>query len=288
LVTAVAFAGKLSFDPETDSLTDANGQQFKLAEPVGDELPPKGFVLSKEGFEAPIDSVEQRKKLSVSISPTSDRLSFLEVFKAWEGTELNNLVIGVKALGKCTTDHISQAGPWLKYRGHLAKISDNTYLGAVNAFTNEVGKGTNVLTGEKGISFPELGKAYKKANQDWIAVGDENYGEGSSREHAAMSPRFLGCRIVVARSFARIAETNLKKQGILPLTFVNPADYDNLNQTDRISTVGLMSLAPGSKMSLRVTDEKGGNVREIPVKHSLTDEQVAWFKAGSALNILRP
>jgi aconitate hydratase len=288
LVTAVAFAGKISFDPETDTVTDSNGNEFKFSEPVGDELPKSGFVLSKEGFVAPIDSVDQRKSLTVSIDPSSNRLSFLEVFKPFEGKELENLVIGVKALGKCTTDHISQAGPWLKYRGHLAKISDNTYLGAVNAFTNEAGKGTNVLTKEKSVSFPELGKAYKAAGQDWITVGDQNYGEGSSREHAAMSPRFLGCRIVVARTFARIAETNLKKQGILPLTFVNPEDYDKLQEFDRISTSGLLQLAPGSKLTLKVTDENGSNLREIPVAHSMTDEQINWFKAGSALNILRP
>lgn len=287
LVTAVALAGKISFDPETDDILDSNGSAFKFSQPEGIELPIKGFVLSHEGFEAPVEDVNERKKLKVSISDTSDRLSFLEVFKAWEGNELENLVIGVKALGKCTTDHISQAGPWLKYRGHLAKISDNAYLGAVNAFTNEVGKGTNILTGEKLISFPELGKYYKSKNQDWIVVGDENYGEGSSREHAAMSPRFLGCRIVVVRSFARIAETNLKKQGILPLTFINPADYDTLKEDDRISTSGLLSLAPGSKLSLVVVS-KDGSKKQIPVAHSMTDEQVDWFKAGSALNILRP
>jgi len=287
LVTAVAFAGKISFDPERDSIADSKGASFAFTQPQGDELPPKGFVLSREGLESPLENEAERKKLPVSIAPTSDRLSFLEVFKPWEGTELKNLVIGVKALGKCTTDHISQAGPWLKYRGHLAKISDNCYLGAVNAFTNETGKGTNVLTGEQGVSFPELGKAYKAQDQDWIAVGDENYGEGSSREHAAMSPRFLGCRIVIARSFARIAETNLKKQGLLPLTFVDPADYDRLYQDDRISTEGLTQLKPGSTVTLRVKS-KDGSERVIKAAHSMTDEQILWFKAGSALNTLRP
>jgi aconitate hydratase len=287
LVTAVAFAGKISFDPEQDTIADSKGQPFKLKEPTGDELPPRGFVLSREGYEASLGSEAERKKLPVAISPTSDRLSFLEVFKPWEGTELKDLVIGVKALGKCTTDHISQAGPWLKYRGHLARISDNCYLGAINAFTNETGKGTNVLTGETGILFPELGKAYKAKNQDWIAVGDENYGEGSSREHAAMSPRFLGCRIVVARSFARIAETNLKKQGLIPLTFADPADYDRLYQDDRISTEGLTQLKPGSTVLLKVRS-KDGSERTIKTNHSMTDEQIVWFKAGSALNTLKP
>ena len=287
LVTAVAFAGKISFDPETDTVMDAKGNAFKFSEPTGDELPPKGFVLSREGYVAPMDDEAARKKLPVAISDTSDRLAFLEVFSPWEGSELNNLIIGVKALGKCTTDHISQAGPWLKYRGHLAKISDNCYLGAINAFTNEVGKGTNVLTGEMGILFPELGKSYRSKKQDWITVGDENYGEGSSREHAAMSPRFLGCRIVVVRSFARIAETNLKKQGVLPLTFADPADYDRLYQDDRITTVGLTSLKPGSTVTLLVKS-KDGSERKIITNHSLTEEQITWFKAGSALNVLRP
>ena len=287
LVTAVAIAGKLSFDPVNDTLEDPEGTSFKFLEPTGDELPAKGFVLNREGLAVPLEDEEARKKLSVSISPTSNRLSFLEVFKPWDGKEIQNLVIGVKALGKCTTDHISQAGPWLKYRGHLEKISDNCYLGAINAFTNETGKGTNVLTGEKGVSFPELGKYYKFNNQDWITIGDQNYGEGSSREHAAMSPRFLGCRIVLARSFARIAETNLKKQGIIPLTFADPADYDKLYEEDRISTEGLVGIKPDSTILLKVTS-KDGTERTIKTVHSLTDEQVAWFKAGSALNILRP
>ncbi len=287
LVTAVAFAGLLSFDPENDSLMDVKGVPFKFLEPSGDELPKNGYVLSQEGYIPAKVEVTERKKIKIEISSASDRLSFLEVFTPWDGKDLEGLVVGVKAKGKCTTDHISQAGPWLKYRGHLAKISDNTYLGATNAFTGEIGKGTNVLTGEKSVSFPELGKYYKSMNQDWIAIGDENYGEGSSREHAAMSPRFLGCRAVVARSFARIAETNLKKQGILPLTFVNADDYDRLGENDRISVLGLTGLKPGSALTLRITSVEG-KTSDIPVAHSITDEQVGWFKAGSALNMLRP
>lgn len=287
LVTAVAFSGKLSFDPENDALTDSQGVQFKFLEPAGDELPKKGFVLSKEGFFPPVDSVDERKKISIAIDKQSDRLSFLEVFEPWDGKDITDLVVLVKAKGKCTTDHISAAGPWLKYRGHLAKISDNCYLGATNAFTGEVGKGKNLLTGETGISYPEIGKSYKAKGQGWITVGDENYGEGSSREHAAMSPRFLGCRAVVVRSFARIAETNLKKQGILPLTFVDPKDYEAIGEEDRISIIGLSEIKPGSQLKLRIS-AKDGTSRDVAVAHSMTEEQIEWFKAGSALNILRP
>ena len=287
LVTAVAFAGLLSFDPETDTLADGNGTQFKFAEPSGDELPPKGFVFSKEGFVGPDDSLAHRKSIPVEISPTSERLSFLEVFTPWDGKDFSDLVIGVKALGKCTTDHISQAGPWLSYRGHLAKISDNCYLGATNAFTNEIGKGRNLLTGESSVLYPEVGKYYRSKGQQWVTIGDENYGEGSSREHAAMSPRYLGCRAVIVRSFARIAETNLKKQGILPLTFVDPADYLAFKEDDRIEITGLTHLAPGSEVVLKVASSDGSQ-KDIKVSHSMTEEQIEWFKAGSALNLLRP
>lgn len=287
LVTAVAFAGKISFDPETDSVKDANGADFKFSAPTGDELPKSGYVFSKDGYIAPIESVDERKKLSVQIDPKSDRLSFLEVFAPWDGKDLEGLVVLLKARGKCTTDHISQAGPWLKYRGHLARISDNTFLGATNAFTGEVGKASNVLSGAKGISYPELGKQYKAAKQDWVVIGDENYGEGSSREHAAMSPRFLGCRAVIVKSFARIHETNLKKQGIMPFTFVNPTDYDLIEEDDRVTLKGLSAIAPGSNVTL-VAVSKGGKTKEIPLQHSMTAEQIEWIRAGSALNMLRP
>lgn len=285
LVTAVAFSGKLSFDPTRDSIKLADGSDFKFQEPTGDELPKSGFVFSKEGYIAPIDDVEKRKKLKVEISANSDRLDFLPVFDAWDGKDIENLLILMKAKGKCTTDHISQAGPWLKYRGHLRKISDNMFLGAVNAFTGEAGKCASVLSG-KVDSFPEIAKEYKAAGRGWVAIGEENYGEGSSREHAAMSPRFLGCRAVIVKSFARIHETNLKKQGVLPLTFVNPSDYDLIDAKDTISIVGISAIKPGSKVTLKVQGEKG--TREIPVAHTMTDEQIEWFRAGSALNMLRP
>jgi aconitate hydratase len=283
LVTAVAFAGKLSFNPLTDPLVDANGQKFMLQEPHGAELPPKGFVFAKAGYIAPEADVAKRKTLKVEVSPQSDRLQLLMPFAPWNGKDFIDLPVLVKAKGKCTTDHISQAGPWLKYRGHLANISKNCYLGAVNAFTDEVGKGLNVLTGEKSISFPEIGESYRSKGQAWVAVGDENYGEGSSREHAAMSPRYLGCVAVLARSFARIAETNLKKQGILPVIFGDAAGYDAIGETDRLSILGITNLKPGSELTLLVKSADGKEKR-FPMKHSMNDEQIGWFKAGSALN----
>ncbi len=286
LVTAMAFAGNLSFDPVHDKVTDPSGKQFMFSEPKGDELPPKGFELSKEGFIMPPPSVEERKKIKVSISPTSDRLSFLEPFAAWDGNDMTNLVVLMKAKGKCTTDHISAAGPWLKYRGHLANISNNMFLSAVNAFNDEIGKATNVLSGEKGIQFHELAKIYKAKGQGWVAIGDENYGEGSSREHAAMSPRFLGCRAIIVKSFARIHETNLKKQGVLPLTFVDPANYDAIPEDARLDIIGLKQLKPGSEITLVVKSK--GTEKKFQLKHTMTEEQIEWFKAGSALNKLKP
>jgi aconitate hydratase len=286
LVTAVAFSGKLSFDPLKDSLTDANGNKFMFAEPKGEELPTKGYVFSREGFAAPPQQSE-RAKIKVEIDSKSDRLAFLEPFPAWDGKDFEDLVVLMKAKGKCTTDHISQAGPWLKYRGHLANISNNMFIGATNAFTGEIGKGSNVLTGEKGIAYPEVAKSYKQRGQGWVAIGDENYGEGSSREHAAMSPRFLGCKAVIVRSFARIHETNLKAQGVLPLTFVDPAAYEEIREDDRLSVIGLTSLAPGSALTLKVR-AADGSVREYAVKHTMTELQIKWFKGGSALNSLRP
>jgi aconitate hydratase len=286
LVTAAAIAGKLSFNPITDTVKDSSGKEFKFSEPQGSELPGNGFVFSREGFiDSPVE-VEKRKHVSVAISPTSDRLAVLETFKPWDGKDFEDLLVLVKAKGKCTTDHISQAGPWLKYRGHLANISNNMLIGATNAFTGETGKGTNVLSGEKGIAFPELAKAYKSKGQGWVVIGDENYGEGSSREHAAMCPRFLGCKAVIVRSFARIHETNLKAQGVLPLTFADAAAYDAIGESDRLSIVGLTKLAPGSPLTLKVKSSSG--VKEFALKHTFTDEQLKWFKAGSALNCLKP
>jgi len=217
------------------------------------------------------------------IDPKSDRIARLDPFPAPRAEDFTDLVILVKAQGKCTTDHISQAGPWLKYRGHLANISNNMYLGAVNAITGEAGKGKNIFTGEAGISFPELAKQYKDSGQGWIVVGDENYGEGSSREHAAMEPRFMGCKVVIVRSFARIAETNLKKQGVLPLTFKNPEDYNKITETAKYDLLGTENLKPGSLVTLRIKDQN--NSQDVLLEHSMTDEQIEWFNAGSALNL---
>lgn len=286
VVTALAFSGELGFDPATDKLS-ANGSEFRFQEPTGEELPGKGFVFSQEGLIKPPATLEERKKLKLEVDPASDRLALLESFDAWDGKDIRDLVVLLKAKGKCTTDHISQAGPWLKYRGHLDNISNNMFIGATNAFTDEIGKGTNVLTGAKGVSFPDLARDYKAKGVGWIVVGDENYGEGSSREHAAMEPRHLGCRAVLVRSFARIHETNLKKQGVLPLTFVNPADYDLFKQNDRVSIVGLADIAPGKQVSLVLRSEDGTEHR-IQAKHTMTEEQIDWFRAGSALNKLRP
>lgn len=286
LVTAIAFSGELDFNPVTDKLVDSSKKEFVFTEPQGEQIPAKGFVFSRQGYEAPPASVDGRRMLKISVSPKSDRLSLLESFAAWNGNDFVDLVVLLKAKGKCTTDHISQAGPWLKYRGHLANISDNMFLGAVNAFTGEAGKGTNVLSAAKSIAFPEIAKDYKSKGLGWVVIGDENYGEGSSREHAAMSPRYLGCKAVVVRSFARIHETNLKKQGVLPLVFVNVEAYDAIGEHDRISIKGLATLKPGSELTLSV--KAGSKSTDFKVKHSMTEEEIGWFKAGSALNVLRP
>ncbi len=288
LVTAVAFAGSLSFNPSVDALKDSAGNDFQLTEPKGDDLPPHGYVLSHNGLIQGLEKEEVRVKMPVVISPTSERLAFIETFAAWDGKDFVNLPVLLKAQGKCTTDHISQAGPWLKYRGHLPNISKNMFLGAVNAFTGEAGKGLNVLTGEKSVSYPEIGSYYRAHALSWVVVGDENYGEGSSREHAAMSPRYFGCRAVIVKSFARIHETNLIKQGILPLTFSNVADYDLIGESDRLSILGLAQMTPGVPLTLRVSTASGEIKKEVPLRHALTAEQIEWFRAGSALNVLRP
>jgi aconitate hydratase len=286
LVTAVAFSGSLGFDPRTDAIKAPDGSEFRFAPPVGSELPPSGFVLSREGYAAPAP-LDQRRAMQVAVDPKSDRLALLEPFARWDGADFSGLLVLAKAKGKCTTDHISQAGPWLKYRGHLANISNNMLLGATNAFTGETGKGTNVLTGATGQTFPELGKSYKAAGKGWVIVGDTNYGEGSSREHAAMCPRFLGCKVVLTRSFARIHETNLKAQGVLPLTFADPADYEKIGDRDLIAVVGLTKLAPGSTLTVELTKPDGAKV-SIPVKHTMSTQQIGWFKAGGALNAMKP
>lgn len=283
VVMAYSFTGRLDSDPIHDEIK-VGGKSLKLKEPgAASDVPAKGFSISWKGYIAP--SVDG-SKAEVKIAPTSERLSFLPPFAAWNGRDFSNLPVLLKASGKCTTDHISPAGPWLKFRGHLDKISDNMFLGAVNAFTKETGKGTNVFSKEKGVAFTQLARDYKARGESWAVIGDENYGEGSSREHAAMEPRYLGCVVVIARSFARIHETNLKKQGVLPLRFKNPADYDLIDEFDRIDIVDLNKLQP--KTSVRMKLKKAdGSVKEIELVHSMTDEQIKWFKAGSALNAAR-
>jgi aconitate hydratase len=286
ICVAFALAGTLDFDPLSDEIETADGKRFRLEAPgPAPEIPEKGFAISFGGYEAPPDRSE-RGDVDVVVDPDSDRIQLLEPFAPWDGKDFEELPLLLKAKGKCTTDHISMAGPWLRFRGHLDNISDNLFLGAVNAFTGEAGTGLNLETGEKGQSFPAIARDYKERGLRWVVVGDENYGEGSSREHAAMEPRHLGCAAVIVRSFARIHQSNLKKQGILPLTFVDPAAYDEIRETDRISVVGLGDLAPGRHLEIVVHHEDGTS-QTFEVAHTLNKEQIGWFRAGSALNLLR-
>ncbi|HVE99551.1 MAG TPA: aconitate hydratase [Mycobacteriales bacterium] len=281
IVVAQALAGRLDFNPMTDTLTGSDGVEFRLEPPSGDELPAKGFDPGELGFIAP---PADGSSVEVRVDPKSDRLQLLEPFPAWDGADFIDLPVLLKAQGKCTTDHISAAGPWLRYRGHLENISGNLYLGAINAFTGEPGRGLDVLDGETK-TFPEIAKHYAESGVAWVMVGDENYGEGSSREHAAMEPRYRNGRAILARSFARIAETNLKKQGLLPLTFADPASYDLIRATDRISIHGLADLAPGRPVDVVVKHEDGAEDR-FECTHTMSEEHIAWFRAGSALNVL--
>ncbi len=283
-VVAYALAGTLDFNPITDELEAADGSRFVLSAPApAPEIPERGFVISYQGYHAPPDDPEQ---VDVKVAPDSKRLQLLEPFPAWDGRDFVKLPLLLKAQGKCTTDHISMAGPWLRFRGHLDNISDNAFLGAVNAFTGKAGEGLDQLSGEAGVSFPKVARHYKAEGLRWVVVGDENYGEGSSREHAAMSPRHLGAAAVIVRSFARIHESNLKKQGILPLTFVDPSDYDKVQETDRVSVTGLADLAPGRNLKVTL-HHADGSEDSFEVKHTLNREQIEWFRAGSALNLLR-
>ena len=282
-VMALALAGSIDFDPINDSIQITDGSKITLSTPEGIELPPSGFDPGEETFIAP---PENASHLEVKVSPLSTRLQLLEPFPAWDGNDYEDLPILVKAKGKFTTDHISMAGPWLKYRGHLENISGNLYLGAVNAFDGyEVGYGNNLLSGETQ-TFPEIAKSYHEANQHWVVIGDENMGEGSSREHAAMEPRFRLGLVAIARSFARIHETNLKKQGMLPLTFSDPNDYDKIDETDRLSIRNLSSLSPGLTMTVNVTKASGDSF-SFETTHTFSLDQIEWFKAGSALNVIR-
>ncbi len=280
MVMALGLAGRLDFNPMTEELVGPKGK-VKLQAPEAPELPSKGFVADEQGYQKP-----QGKNAQVKVSPESGRLQLLEPFKAWDGKDFVDQIVLAKAKGKCTTDHISPGGPWLKFRGHLDKISDNMLLGADNAFTGEVGKGKNQLSGEGGKEFSKIARDYKSKGAGWVIVGDENYGEGSSREHAAMSPRFLGCTALLVKSFARIHETNLKKQGVLALTFANPSDYEKIKEDDRLSFVGLKDFAPGKEVKVEIKHADGKS-ESIMAKHSYNAEQIKWFKAGSALNLLR-
>ncbi|MCH7790219.1 MAG: aconitate hydratase, partial [Acidobacteria bacterium] len=279
-VVALALAGTIDFDPVSGTLTNDAGEEVSLAEPIGVELPPDGFEEGDSGFIAPsgVDA-------NLAVSPDSDRLQVLVPFEPWDGNDFTDLPVLLKAKGKCTTDHISMAGPWLKYRGHLENISGNLYLGAVNAFTDAVGEGKDQLDGETR-SFPDIARHYHEADQPWVAIGDENMGEGSSREHAAMEPRFRGAKVIIARSFARIHETNLKKQGILPLTFADPADYDRIAEDDRIAVHGLADIQPESAVQVTVTSPDG-STHTFEANQTMSPDQIEWFRAGSALNLIR-
>ena len=282
IVTALAIAGDLTFNPLTDTLTNDKGEQVKLDAPSGDELPVKGFAVEDAGFQAP---AEDGSKVVVAVDPASKRLQLLDPFAAWEGTDLKSLRLLIKAKGKCTTDHISMAGPWLKFRGHLDNISNNLLIGAVNFFNEKTDNVKSQINGQYD-TVPNTQRAYKAAGIGTIVVGDENYGEGSSREHAAMEPRHLGVRVVLTKSFARIHETNLKKQGMLALTFADKADYDKIAEDDSIDVLGLTSFTPGTPLTLVLT-HKDGSTDTIKANHTYNQQQIEWFKAGGALNIIR-
>jgi aconitate hydratase len=282
LVTAIAIAGDLGFNPLTDTLTNENGEQVRLDAPSGDELPTKGFAVEDAGYIAPAND---GAGIEVAVATDSKRLQLLQPFQAWEGSDLTGLKLLIKAKGKCTTDHISMAGPWLKFRGHLDNISDNMLIGAVNYFNEKTNEVKNQLTGQYG-PVPHTQRAYKAAGVGSLVVGDENYGEGSSREHAAMEPRHLGVRAVLVKSFARIHETNLKKQGMLALTFADKNDYEKIQEDDSIDIIGLTDFTPGKPLTM-VFHHSDGTKDEISVNHSYNAQQIEWFKAGAALNIIR-
>jgi aconitate hydratase len=283
VVVAKTLAGSLSFNPITDTLTGKDGLPVKLDPPQSSDLPERGFVRDEKGFQPP---AQDAGSVQVVIAPKSDRLQLLAPFDPWNGQDISGARVLVKALGKCTTDHISAAGKWLKYRGHLDNISNNLLIGATNAFTKEVGVGRNLRSGQAGRAFPETARDYKANGIKWVVFGDQNYGEGSSREHAALEPRFLGGVAIIVKSFARIHETNLKKQGMLPLTFANPADYEKVREADLVDIVGLTTLAPGKPLTA-VLKHEDGTSESIVLNHSFNAEQIEWFKAGSALNVLK-
>ena len=281
ITTALAIAGSLSFNPMTDVLINDKGEKVKLDPPTGEELPPKGFIKDENGFLPP---AKDGSGVEVKVNPKSDRLQLLKSFEPWDGKDYIDLPVLLKAKGKCTTDHISMAGPWLKYRGHLDNISNNMFIGAINSYTGDAGKVKNLYTGEYK-TIPEVAREYKAKGTGWVVVGDENYGEGSSREHAAMEPRFLGGKAIIVKSFARIHETNLKKQGMLPLTFANPGDYDKIKEDDKVSILGLKELAPEKQLTL-LAKHSDGSEDKILLNQTFNEAQIKWFKAGSALNLI--
>jgi aconitate hydratase len=282
LVTAIAIAGRLDFNPQTDTLINEAGEEVKLDEPRGYELPPEGFAVEDAGFIAPM---EDGSGVQVVVSPSSERLQLLDPFIPIAPDSLQGMKLLIKAYGKCTTDHISMAGPWLRYRGHLDNIANNTLIGAVNAFNQKTNFVKNQLTGEYG-GVPDTQREYKAAGIKTLVVGDHNYGEGSSREHAAMQPRHLGVAAVLVKSFARIHETNLKKQGMLGLTFANEADYDLIQEDDTIDFVDIQDFTPGKPLHIRFT-HADGSVDTIEVNHTYNEAQINWFKEGSALNVIK-
>jgi len=286
LTTMLAFAGTLKFNPYTDSLKTPDDEDFKFQIPKDCPMIPKtGWSTDNSVYQHPVEP-EEGKDVAVDVNPKSSRLQLLEPFNAWDGKDYIDCPVLIKALGKCTTDHISMAGPWLKFRGHLANISDNMLIGAVNAETQKTNAVTSQMDG-KVDKVPNVARAYRDAGIKWVVVGDKNYGEGSSREHAALEPRFLGGVAIITRSFARIHETNLKKQGMLPLTFADPADYDKITGNDKVSVLGLGDFAPGKPLTLKVTPGAGGDAFDVVVNHTFNDEQIAWLKAGSALNQMK-
>jgi len=280
ITTALVIAGSLSFNPITDELVNEKGEKVKLDAPTGEELPPRGFDEGSLGFVVP---AEDGSKVDVKVDIKSDRLQLLTPFAPWDGKDLIDLPVLLKAFGKCTTDHISMAGPWLKFRGHLDNISNNMFIGAINAYTKEAGKVKNIFTGETK-STPEVAREYKTSGINWVVIGDENYGEGSSREHAAMEPRFLGGRAIIVKSFARIHETNLKKQGMLPLTFADPKDYDKIKEDDKIDLL-VSSIAPEKQVKM-ILKHSDGTTEDILLNQTFNAAQIEWFKAGSALNLI--
>ena len=281
-VMAYALAGTLDFNPLADTLTAPDGTKVKLAEPHGDKLPAHGFESGEAGFVAP---PEDGSGVTVNVSPTSDRLQLLAPFSVWDGKDFDRLPVLMKARGKCTTDHISMAGKWLKYRGHLENISGNLFIGVNNAFTSEPGMGYDTIANDE-LMIPDLAKRWSLAGQPWVAIGDQNYGEGSSREHAAMEPRYRGAAVIITRSFARIHETNLKKQGVLPLTFADPADWEKIGRDTRVSVLGLARLTPDEAVTVEL-HQPDGTVDTIRCNHTMSPEHIDWFRAGGALNLIR-